>query len=61
LKVSKFIPTYWYTVTNNKIWDSVQNAAVSKEIAIGMGIQAAFTLALLLIGMVINRMNAKAA
>lgn len=60
-KVSKFVPSYWYVINNEKIWNPSVPAALSGDFAVGILIQLAFTFTLLCTGLVINRLNAKAA
>lgn len=61
LKLSKFVPTYWYVVVNDAIQDIKGFSGLSGEIVQGLWIQVIFMITILFAGMLINRMKAREA
>lgn len=55
LKLSKFVPTYWYVMANDKIQNIESAAYVPKEIYRSFGIQTAFALAIFSVGLIITK------
>lgn len=59
LKVSKFIPTYWYVKTNDAIQNITGAGNLPADIMQGYFVQCIYVAAILFIGMLINRMKAR--
>ena len=59
LKVSKFIPTYWYVTANDAIAHVTKFSEITDPIWHGFAIQGIYAVALLTLGMLINRIRAR--
>lgn len=59
LKVSRFLPTYWYVTANNAIRETTSFSNISTDITHAFIIQTIYGVAILLIGMLISRMKIK--
>lgn len=57
-KVSKFIPTYWYIVSNDAIW-KLENLAEAGEIFRNMLVTGVFAVAVIVAAMMFNRLKAR--
>ena len=60
LRVAKFMPTYWYMMTLEGAQHMDTAGGLPADAVQGLVIQSLFTVAVLLVGMVYNRMKAKA-
>ena len=60
LQVAKFMPTYWYMMTLEGAQHMDTAGGLPADAIQGLVIQSLFTVAVLLVGMVYNRMKAKA-
>ena len=59
LKVSRFLPTYWYVTANNAIRETTSFSNISTDITHAFIIQTIYGVVILLIGMLISRMKIK--
>jgi ABC-2 type transport system permease protein len=59
LKVSRFLPTYWYVTANDAIRETTSFSNISTDISNAFIIQTIYGVAILLIGMLISRMKIK--
>ena len=59
LNVSRFLPTYWYVISNDAIQKTTQFSNFSVDIQHGFAIQGIYCIVILLAGMLVNRMKAK--
>lgn len=57
-QVSKFIPSYWYEVSNNAIW-KLESLADAGDIYRNMLVTGAFAIAVMAAAMVMNRLKAR--
>lgn len=57
-QVSKFIPSYWYEVSNNAIW-KLESLADAGDIYRNMLVTGAFAVAVMAAAMVMNRLKAR--
>lgn len=55
LQVSRFTPTYWYVIANEKIQDIDSIAHLPKELYISFGLEAVFAITLFSIGLIITK------
>ena len=59
LRVSRFLPTYWYVTANDVIRETTGFSNLSPDITHAYIIQGIYCIAVLLIGMLMNRMKIK--
>lgn len=59
-KVSKFVPSYWYIISNEKIW-KIKSLAEAGEIFKNCLVIVVFSVAILSVTMLVNRMKARTA
>ncbi len=59
LKVSKFVPTYWYVITNDAIQNISGLGNLPLNIIQGLLVQSIYVIAILFIGLLVNRMKAR--
>lgn len=58
--VSKFVPSYWYVISNEKIW-KLESLGEAGEVFRNMGVVAVFAVAVLAAALLVNRMRARTA
>lgn len=57
-KISKFVPSYWYVISNDTIW-KLESFSEAGEIYINIIVTVAFAIAVFAVAMVVNRLKAR--
>lgn len=57
-KISKFVPSYWYVISNDIIW-KLESFSEAGEIYINIIVTVAFAIAVFAVAMVVNRLKAR--
>lgn len=60
IKISRFLPTYWYSITNNRIDKFHDGLSQYEGVLKGMGIQLIFALIFFGIGVYFSKKRAQA-